>query len=159
MPYDISKEKRDWYREISARSRQRKKAAIRGEFQCDPSRINKPVLEPNKLMPQQRQQGLRAMSLFSGGGGLDLGFERAGFEHIASFDALDICGATLQRNRPQWMVYKNRERKPVCSPQKTDISGSLSKTVLFCRGFQKIGSLKVLCTKSLGRLAIPFVRR
>ena len=52
MPYDISQEKRDWYREISARSRQRKKAAIRGEFQRDPSRINKPVLEPNKLMPQ-----------------------------------------------------------------------------------------------------------
>ncbi len=108
MPYDISQEKRDWYREISARSRQRKKAAIRGEFQRDPSRINKPVLDPNKLMPQQRQQGLKAMSLFSGGGGLDLGFERAGFEHIASFDALEICGDTLQRNRPQWKVFSGQ---------------------------------------------------
>lgn len=28
MPYDISREKRDWYREISVRSRERKKAAI-----------------------------------------------------------------------------------------------------------------------------------
>lgn len=108
MPYDISQEKRDWYREISARSRQRKKAAIRGEFQRDPSRINKPVLDPNKLMLQQRQQGLRAMSLFSGGGGLDLGFERAGFEHIASFDALEICGATLRHNRSQWKVFSGQ---------------------------------------------------
>ena len=104
MPYDISREKRDWYREIAARSRQRKKAAIRGELERDPSRINKPVLEPSTLMPQQRPQGLRAMSLFSGGGGLDLGFEQAGFEHVVSCDLLDICGATLRRNRPQWKV-------------------------------------------------------
>ena len=108
MPYDISQEKRDWYREISARSRRRKKAAIRGELTCDPSRISKPVLAPNKLMPQQRQQGLRALSLFSGGGGLDLGFERAGFEHVASFDTLEICGATLRRNRPQWKVFSGQ---------------------------------------------------
>ncbi len=108
MPYDISREKRDWYREISVRSRQRKKAAIRGEFQRDPSGINKPVLDPSKLMPQQRQHGLRAMSLFSGGGGLDLGFERAGFEHIASFDTLDICGVTLRRNRSQWKVFSGQ---------------------------------------------------
>ncbi|MXW79373.1 MAG: DNA (cytosine-5-)-methyltransferase, partial [Gemmatimonadetes bacterium] len=59
-------------------------------------------------MPQQRQQDLRAMSLFSGGGGLDLGFERAGFEHIASFDALEICGDTLRRNRPQWKVFSGQ---------------------------------------------------
>ena len=104
MPYDISREKRDWYREISVRSRQRKKAAILGELQRDPSITNKPVLEPSTLMPQQRPQGLRAMSLFSGGGGLDLGFERAGFEHVVSCDLLDICGATLRRNRPQWKV-------------------------------------------------------
>ena len=109
MPYDISKEKRDWYREISARSRKRKKAAICGALQRAPSRINKPALEPTELMPQQQQQGLRAMSLFSGGGGLDLGFECAGFEHVASFDTLEICGTTLRRNRPQWKVLSGIE--------------------------------------------------
>ena len=104
MPYNISEDKRDWYREISARSRLRKKAAINGELQHDLSRINKPILKPKKLMPQRRQHSLRVLSLFSGGGGFDIGFERAGFGHVASFDIMDICGATLQRNRPQWNV-------------------------------------------------------
>ena len=104
MPYDISEAKRDWYRKISVRSRQRKKAAINGELQHDLNRINAPILKPEKLMPQQKPHGLRALSLFAGGGGLDVGFERAGFEHIASFDVMEICGATLRRNRPQWRV-------------------------------------------------------
>lgn len=56
-------------------------------------------------MPQQRRHGLRALSLFSGGGGLDLAFEHAGFEHAASFDILDVCGNTLRRNRPAWRVF------------------------------------------------------
>ena len=105
MPYNISEAKREWYREISTRSRRRKKAAINGELQPELGRINKPVLKPEKLMPKQRQNGLRSLSLFSGGGGLDLGFEYAGFEHVASFDILDICGASLQQNRPQWNVF------------------------------------------------------
>lgn len=104
MPYDISQDRRDWYRKISARSRQRKKAAINGELQYDLNGINEPSLKPKKLMPRQKPHGLRALSLFSGGGGLDLGFERAGFEHIASFDIMEICGTTLRQNRPQWQV-------------------------------------------------------
>ena len=57
-------------------------------------------------MPRRRRHGLRALSLFSGGGGLDLGFERAGFDHVASFDVLEICGATLRRSRPDWQVFR-----------------------------------------------------
>ena len=105
MPYDITEDKRDWYRAVSAHSRRRKNAAINGEFSHDLSRINTPLLKPAQWMPQQKQHGLRALSLFSGGGGFDIGFERAGFEHIASFDILEICGATLQRNRPQWEIF------------------------------------------------------
>lgn len=56
-------------------------------------------------MPERERNGLTALSLFCGGGGLDLGFERAGFDHVASFDVLDVCGATLSRNRPQWKVF------------------------------------------------------
>ena len=61
-------------------------------------------LDPNDLMPQPGSNGLTSLSLFAGGGGLDLGFERAGFEHRASFEILDICGATLHANRPNWDV-------------------------------------------------------
>lgn len=56
-------------------------------------------------MPQRSANGLSALSLFSGGGGLDLGFERAGYEHVASYEVLDHAAETLQRNRPNWTVY------------------------------------------------------
>ena len=105
MPYDISEDKRDWYRLVAARSRRRKRAAANGELQRDPAAVNMPALKAEDLMPQQRQHGLRALSLFSGGGGLDLAFERAGFEHVASFDILDVCGDTLRRSRRAWQVF------------------------------------------------------
>lgn len=105
MPYDISENKRDWYRSVAARSRRRKKAACNGELKSGPKKVNIPALRPEDLMPQQEGHGLTALSLFSGGGGLDLAFDRAGFEHVASFDILEICGATLRRSRPNWQVF------------------------------------------------------
>lgn len=105
MPYDISEHKRAWYRAVAARSRMRKNAAENGELSCVPPEINIPTLRADRLMPQLKRHDLRALSLFSGGGGLDLGFERAGFQHVASFDILEICGATLRDSRPKWRVF------------------------------------------------------
>ncbi|OEZ99931.1 DNA cytosine methyltransferase [Duganella sp. HH101] len=106
MPYDLTDEQRDRYRETSLRSKARKQALLRDYNE------NTPVpgvdlterLDPNDLMPQLEDNGLTTLSLFSGGGGLDLGFERAGFGHRASFEILDICGETLRANRPDWEV-------------------------------------------------------
>jgi DNA (cytosine-5)-methyltransferase 1 len=56
-------------------------------------------------MPQVVSHHLPALSLFSGGGGLDLGFERAGYAHLASYDTLAAAGDTLSLNRPNWSVY------------------------------------------------------
>ena len=56
-------------------------------------------------MPRLQSHGLSALSLFSGGGGLDLGFDLAGFSHVASFDTLDAAGRTLALNRPSWDVH------------------------------------------------------
>ena len=109
MPYHISEERRDWYRRVSARSRKRKIAASNGELAPGSSSVNTPNLDPAELMPMLAPHGLRALSLFAGGGGLDLGFERAGFEHVASFDILDICGATLRESRPAWTVFSGQE--------------------------------------------------
>lgn len=105
MPYDISEEKREWYRQVSTRSRRRKNAALKGELRNSLHNINQPVLKPENLMPLRRQNGVRTLSLFSGGGGFDLSFERAGFCHVASYDILEICGETLKRNRPKWEVF------------------------------------------------------
>ncbi|MWB97650.1 DNA cytosine methyltransferase [Agromyces seonyuensis] len=47
---------------------------------------------------------MRYVSLFSGGGGLDLGFERAGWEPVVCVDNDPISCETLSFNRPNWNV-------------------------------------------------------
>lgn len=106
MPYQLTDEQRHRYREISQRSQRRKLELTRGLTSA--SGMGHPLqgrLDPADLMPQQPHHALSALSLFSGGGGLDLGFERAGFSHCASYDILDVCGATLRGNRPAWAVH------------------------------------------------------
>jgi DNA (cytosine-5)-methyltransferase 1 len=44
------------------------------------------------------------VSLFSGGGGLDLGFEHAGFEPLVCLDNDPVACETLRMNRPSWNV-------------------------------------------------------
>ena len=60
---------------------------------------------------------LNVIDLFSGCGGLDIGFERAGFGHIFAADILEICAETLSKNRPQWSVFGGETDGDV---QKTD---------------------------------------
>lgn len=105
MAYDLTQEQRDKYRATSIRSQQRKQAFLRD---VRPTAVNSPLqgerLDPLDLMPQLNKNGLACLSLFSGGGGLDVGFERAGFDHAACFELLDVCGETLRANRPEWNV-------------------------------------------------------
>ncbi len=54
---------------------------------------------------QQRAIGIPAVSFFSGAGGLDLGFEAAGFQHLASFEFNATFCKTLLHNRPKWNVF------------------------------------------------------
>ena len=42
------------------------------------------------------------LSLFTGAGGLDLGFEQAGFRHLAAVELDPWCVKTLTQNRPEW---------------------------------------------------------
>jgi DNA (cytosine-5)-methyltransferase 1 len=102
--YDITEEKREWYREISQASREAKAAAEKGLLMSNHP-INKPRLDNNSLMPQLERNNIHSLSLFSGGGGLDLGFDKAGYIHEASYELIPICGETLQFNRPNWKVF------------------------------------------------------
>ena len=101
--YKLTNEQRARYKETTLASAKSKKEAIESGILT--RKVNIPLLNPEDLMPLQKSNGLRSLSLFSGGGGLDLGFERAGFEHSASFDILPICGDTLKFNRPEWKVF------------------------------------------------------
>ncbi|HTZ63179.1 MAG TPA: DNA (cytosine-5-)-methyltransferase [Solirubrobacteraceae bacterium] len=101
---DLSDEKRAFFRERALRSRTAKLAALEAEPAAD-FVAHRPALDPAQLMPCVGPHLLPALSLFSGGGGLDLGFERAGFAHIASYDTLEAAGETLLANRPSWEVH------------------------------------------------------
>ncbi len=107
MAYDISPERREEYRQTSIRSQQRKRNLLRTSLGAVRTYI--PRLDPSTLMPKLASNHLGALSLFSGGGGLDVGFEHAGFEHLASYDVLEICGSTLRRNRPRWNVNSGED--------------------------------------------------
>ena len=117
MPYELTDEQRDRYRAISIRSQLRKQKLLRDHDANAPTNGVELAdrLDPNDLMPQLEANGLTSLSLFSGGGGLDLGFERAGFDHSASFEILDICGETLRSNRPEWDVRSGNEAGDVRS--------------------------------------------
>jgi DNA (cytosine-5)-methyltransferase 1 len=56
------------------------------------------------------RSGYTSLGLFAGAGGLDLGFEAAGFEHTESNDILPFAAATLRRNRPAWHVVEGDVR-------------------------------------------------
>ncbi|MGB3513176.1 MAG: DNA (cytosine-5-)-methyltransferase [Microcoleaceae cyanobacterium] len=107
--WNITEAQREIYRQRSKASSRAKKQALNGEGQKPIHPINIPNLSPEKLMPQIPNNGLRTLSLFSGGGGFDLGFDRAGFSHIASYDILTEAGKTLHNLRPDWQVFSGEK--------------------------------------------------
>ena len=114
MPYVLTDERRQWYRERSIQSQRRKLELLsRGVEAAATLETNEPRFDPNALMPEVRNNGLATLSLFSGGGGLDLGFERAGYAHVASVELLAVCGETLKANRPDWQVLSGDQEGEV----------------------------------------------
>lgn len=53
----------------------------------------------------QKKNDIPTISFFTGCGGLDLGFENAGFGTIASFEINPIFCETIRKNRPEWNVF------------------------------------------------------
>ncbi|RKZ56771.1 MAG: DNA (cytosine-5-)-methyltransferase, partial [Candidatus Parabeggiatoa sp. nov. 2] len=85
--YNLTTEQRDIYRKISQESFWLKKCAEQGLLSRVHS-INTPQLDPNDLMPPLKSNNLTTLSLFSGGGGLDLGFDKAGYTHQGSYEII-----------------------------------------------------------------------
>jgi DNA (cytosine-5)-methyltransferase 1 len=50
------------------------------------------------------ENNIPVVSFFTGAGGLDLGFETAGFSHLALFEINELFCKTLKHNRPHWVV-------------------------------------------------------
>lgn len=102
--YVLTDKERDDYRQTSQKSRLAKSSAKLGLL-TSLHGVNTPRLDACALMPQLEKNNLNCLSLFSGGGGLDLGFDRAGYSHAASYELIPICKDTLSGNRPTWNVY------------------------------------------------------
>lgn len=62
-----------------------------------------------------------AISLFSGAGGLDLGFELAGFRTLEAVDHDPWCVETLRKNRPQWSPVEADAREYSPSASEPDV--------------------------------------
>lgn len=101
---ELTEQQRAAFRARSQRSHRAKLLALAGR--AEPIHpVNAPTFDPLTLMPMVGPHGLAGLSLFSGGGGLDLGFDRAGYSHLASYDTLAAAGETLSSNRPAWAVH------------------------------------------------------
>lgn len=59
-------------------------------------------LTPDNLLCDPHEVPI--VSFFSGAGGLDLGFEYAGFKHLASIEINSLFCQTISANRPNWSV-------------------------------------------------------
>jgi DNA (cytosine-5)-methyltransferase 1 len=102
--YQLTTEQRNTYRRIAQQSFRAKRRAEQGLSSRIHS-VNQPQLNPNQFMPQLESNGLTTLSLFSGGGGLDLGFDKAGYIHQGCYELIPICGETLKSNRPNWIIH------------------------------------------------------
>lgn len=47
---------------------------------------------------------MKSIELFAGAGGLALGLELAGFEHIGLVEFNEAAAQTLKKNRPNWNI-------------------------------------------------------
>lgn len=91
-----------------------------------------------KLLPSVASNpGYSVLSLFSGAGGLDLGFEAEGFQLREAIDINPWCVKTLRENRPQWKIILDDVRS--YSPQLKEAPDVLLAGVP-CQGFSLGGN-------------------
>lgn len=83
----------------------------------------------------------RVIELCAGAGGLALGLERAGFEHVALIEKNRNATATLRVNRPHWNVVEADVRK-VDFTQYRDLRINLLTGGLPCTPFSTVGQKK-----------------
>lgn len=103
--WDLTEEERAIFRATTRASQAAKRLAQAGGCSDAKHSINQPRLNTADLMPRVRKHELRALSLFSGGGGLDIGFDRAGYKHVASFEILEGAAAAIRRAKPDWEIH------------------------------------------------------
>lgn len=59
---------------------------------------------------KEQKNNYTYLGLFAGAGGLDLGFDLAGFQHTESNEILDCAVKTLKLNKPEWNIVHDDVR-------------------------------------------------
>lgn len=90
---------------------------------------------PRAQQSRPSRHSPRVLSLFSGGGGLDLGFERAGATTVICVDNDHESCKTLRFNRPAWDVFEGDIRD--YTPEVRDIDVVIGGPP--CQGFSSAG--------------------
>jgi DNA (cytosine-5)-methyltransferase 1 len=103
--WELTEAERAVFRATTLKAQEAKRRALRGECDGPKHPVNVPALEPADLMPRLRRSGFTALSLFSGGGGMDIGFDRAGFSHAANYELLTDAAEIIRAAHPKWTVY------------------------------------------------------
>jgi DNA (cytosine-5)-methyltransferase 1 len=65
------------------------------------------MIDAHMRQPSMSADRLTAISLYTGAGGLDLGFEAAGFETRVAVEMDDDCAATLRANRSWPLIHRS----------------------------------------------------
>ncbi|WP_165807440.1 DNA (cytosine-5-)-methyltransferase [Rhizobium rhizogenes] len=99
-----------------------------------------PTRKPLATVPPRHYRP-RVIELCAGAGGLALGLERAGFEHVALIEKNRNATATLRANRPHWNVVEADVRKMDFS-QYRDRGIDLLTGGLPCTPFSTVGQKK-----------------
>jgi DNA (cytosine-5)-methyltransferase 1 len=99
------------------------------EYEIPAPRVRGEYLSLDRLA--KRSNGIPFVSLFAGCGGMDLGFEAAGFKHRAAVEINPLFASTIKTNRPNWKVLAPPTH-----------SGDVSRLYETASALQEIASLK-----------------
>lgn len=105
---------------------------------------------------------LTSVSLFSGGMGLDLGLERAGFRVAFAADNMGAAVETMQKNRPSLPVFSGDIRLLSAAQIRAEIQGRAEVDLLTggppCQSFSTAGKRLGVDDPASGALVFEFIR-
>jgi len=101
-------------------------------------KVPTPKIEPGDFIQQLKKNGIKTISLFSGCGGLDLGFIRAGFDILCFNETHDKSANTLRLNHQKIKVHGDVTETDFRKYDKPDVIIGGPP----CQPFSKNGKLK-----------------